>query len=522
VVTVCSTTALGQSTLSGYLRDVVSYHAPIIIAETADAEPNPEVQDHILPVDFDDNDVASDNAQHAIDGLVTNGAATAYFSIVETGSTFDRGYFFINYYFYHAQDGGAHFHSIYGTIDRHGHDNDMEGVALIVKKSFFAPYGTVIAAYSEAHGALIPWINPSSGYSAGQPAGGRLQGYIRFWHDETFDVYRPVVAIRSGKHGTFMAQDCSGQTQYLDLPMPGPAPHYGMWMGSPESNGTYTSCIHSDSHAITYVPVPLNVSPTSGIGATRLGPSVRTGTRWYQLKELAASPLWQYRASNGSLFTGNLVVMTGGNSGLDRFSATSTNTNFANPPWQWRGGPGECFNLYILGYGCWYSFGAENTDSYYSPADWPTAPNLGWVVTSPQAEAVLRFPYMAQATEPVRYNPYLASPPLCCGNYPLTGTIAGPTVVNYLSTAGWAAGVGGGTPPYTYHWSGIATGGGESTNAFIDTPGTLYLDVYDAAQHHLALSIYVQIICPPGAQFEPSLADGAESSSMQLPPICPT
>ncbi len=509
--------AEAQTSLSSYLRDVVSYHAPIIIAETANSEQNPEVQDHLLPVDLDGDNSAANNAQSVRDGVVTSGLPTAYFSIVETGTSANKGYFFINYYFYHAQDGGVHFKYGLLTISAHGHDNDMEGVALIVKKSFYAPYGTVVAAYSEAHGALIPWINPNA-TSPGAPAGGGISGYIRFWHDGTFDVFRPVVAIRSAKHGTFMAQDCSGQTEYFDLPWPGA--HYGMWLNSPQLFGTYRSCIHDDSQAITYVPVPLSVPPSSGIGATRLGPTVRTGTRWYQLQELATTSLWHYRSQYGTFLSGNVINMSGGNTGLDAFSADPANDDRANPPWQWRGGPGKCFSLVVFD-ACWYSFGRENTSKYADPANWPTAPNNGWVVTSPAAEAALRFPSLPEISEPVRYNPYLASPPACCSSYPFEGVIAGPTAVTFQTTAGWTAEIGGGTPPYTYQWSGLASGSTQSIHAFVDSPGTLFLDVYDAAQRHLALSVYVDLVCPPAATFADSAVVTA-SFTLSPGPGCPS
>jgi hypothetical protein len=201
-VALLNVSAIAQSPISTYLKAVVSHHAPILIAETDSYSPNPEAVDHILKVDFDGNNLGFDNAVHADSGFVVDGKSTAYYSIVETGTTSDRGYFYINYYFYHARDAGAHFSSPVGTKTGGEHEHDLEGVMLIVRKSFTAPYGILVGAYTEAHGALIPYSNPSSSPKLINPAGAGLGGSIRFWNEAVFNVDRPVVAIRSRKHGT--------------------------------------------------------------------------------------------------------------------------------------------------------------------------------------------------------------------------------------------------------------------------------------------------------------------------------
>ena len=227
-----SSPARAQSSITPYLRSIVSHYAPILIAETDSFSSNPEAVDHILPVDFDNDPYGYNNADHANSGLVINGKSTAYYSIVETGTTTEKGYFFVNFYFYHARDAGVHFSSPFGEKTGGSHDHDLEGVMLIVRKAFGAPYGVLIGAYSEAHGALIPYANPAASIQIPNAAGGNFRGMIQFWNEVVFNVDRPVVAIRSRKHGTYMAQDCSGQSPVYDL---AGGRLFGMWKGSPQT-----------------------------------------------------------------------------------------------------------------------------------------------------------------------------------------------------------------------------------------------------------------------------------------------
>jgi hypothetical protein len=483
-----------QSTISSYLRAVVSHHAPIIIAEIDAFSPNPEAVDHILKVDFDGNTMGADNAADADNGVVIDGKSTAYYSIVETGATTEKGYFFINFYFYHARDAGVHFSSPAGTFTGNGaHEHDLEGVMLIVRKSFTAPYGTLVGAYTEAHGALIPYSNPTSSPTLINPAGAGLGGTIRFWNEAVFNVDRPVVAIRSRKHGTYMAQDCSGKSPLPDV-QGGFA--YGMWLGSPQELGVYKACIHNDGDFITYVPVPLDANAAStGAGAARLGPLVRHGTKWYQLIELVTSPIWQNRTSP-ALFYNPLMTLSGGLTGYGTFRGSIVGVvPSANTPWDWQGGVGECINIWVKD-ACWYSYGSDNTQYYLTPKHWPTAPANGQLLTNPGAELALRFPGTPYTAEPFRYNPYVSNASPCCAAYLLSAAMTGPTDLSIQEPGTWTAVAAGGTPPYTYKWTGAFTATAQSVSGAVGYSRPLFLDVTDAAGAHVAVSTFISVTDP--------------------------
>ena len=70
------------------------------------------------------------------------------------------------------------------------------------------------------------------------------------------------------------------------------------------------------------------------------------------------------------------------------------------------------------------------------------------------------------------------------GGQPLTASISGPDAVNTDWYSTWGAQVSGGTPPYTYSWSGLFYGSGSSISGTTASGGDLILDVYDAASGH--------------------------------------
>ena len=55
-----------------------------------------------------------------------------------------------------------------------------------------------------------------------------------------------------------------------------------------------------------------------------------------------------------------------------------------------------------------------------------------------------------------------------------------------------------GTAPFSYQWSGIFTGTGESITGTVYQSGDLFLDIYDAAGQHVSASIYVTDTGCPG------------------------
>lgn len=78
-------------------------------------------------------------------------------------------------------------------------------------------------------------------------------------------------------------------------------------------------------------------------------------------------------------------------------------------------------------------------------------------------------------------------------------SISGPNVVNENEFCYWFAEVSGGTEPYQYTWSGLASGQNESVAAGVSSPGTLYLQVQDAANTQREASLFVDVD-PSGSQ----------------------
>ncbi len=71
--------------------------------------------------------------------------------------------------------------------------------------------------------------------------------------------------------------------------------------------------------------------------------------------------------------------------------------------------------------------------------------------------------------------------------------IQGPSIVNSGQTCMWMANVSGGTPPYSYQWSGLATGSSSDITTTVSYAGTLYLSVVDAvgAQRQASLGVSI-------------------------------
>jgi len=74
------------------------------------------------------------------------------------------------------------------------------------------------------------------------------------------------------------------------------------------------------------------------------------------------------------------------------------------------------------------------------------------------------------------------------GGPTLTAAISGPDAVNTDWYSTWSAQVSGGTPPYTYSWSGLFYGNSSSVSGSTSTTGDLILDVYDAASGHASVT----------------------------------
>jgi hypothetical protein len=440
----------GAQTLSARLFDVVYHNAPIIVAETYNGFGNPEAADHLLKVDFDCTPQGNDNATNIIYGSVCDGGPYAYFSIAETGTTSSSGYYFIGFYYYHPRQPSGTFYVGPFAKKTDAHDHDLEGVWFIVKKSPYTPYGTLYAAVTEAHGALIPFVhNPKDGIAPGVAAIAGPHGYLNFWYQPTTGITRPVVMIRAATHGTYMAQDYTDPDFILRYFWGG---SYGIDPLSPQLYGTYRATIHGDSRGIFYMPMNGGCAPSAG--CYRLGPSVRSGTWYYGLQEVATSPIWIQRATAG-LFTGTLLDIGAAQTGLSYFAG---NPLAAEPMWKWLGGRGS-YESFLGIQNHWYSFGIDMTGSSDDDIWWPMSPTYGRLLTNPALEAGSRFTGLTELDAPMVYNAYGTTlntrPPLPGAG--VSVSIIKPVLKlsmvikegDYTWTSTVSDGSGG---PYTYVW----------------------------------------------------------------------
>lgn len=75
----------------------------------------------------------------------------------------------------------------------------------------------------------------------------------------------------------------------------------------------------------------------------------------------------------------------------------------------------------------------------------------------------------------------------------LVAGIMGPDYVYPDDVMTWYATAGGGTPPYSYVWSGPLSGTQSSVSGSVRTSRTLYLDVYDAAGGHVTATKFITV-----------------------------
>lgn len=514
--------ARAQSSLPVRLKQVVYDNAPIVWHETDDNYANLNVRDHMLRADFDGDQYASNNSENAAkSSKFVDRSATAYFSIVETGATTYSGYYYIGYYYYHPRDGGQSFYSnaCACQVANDGHDNDFEGVYLVVKKTMYAPSGVLLYALSEAHGALIPAIRKPTTFTSEPlvaPQEGEY-GYINFWRDLQSSTMRPVVAIRSRTHGTYFAQNYVSSDFYDRFYSQG----FGIDPGEPDQYARYSPHGHSGTQALIQLPVPPYQDPTATLRPDPLYPDTRNGTVHYQLLELYQTPLWTTRSALWSFYysvpqetwnqvagnSGPPVTMQGTNESVyPAFVPGPTNPDpgdAATAVWEWRGGRGEGPHYDLQGTEQhWYMFAFDNTDSWNDNRWWPRATTYGNLLTIPYSEMETRFPgFSGGVNEVTAYNPYtlVFAPPPQQGSGPMTVSISGPDVVASGYGYQWTADITGGTAPYTYQWSGGGVGSDQTITAAFCEDGALYLDVWDANGTHVALSkpVFIGTDPPP-------------------------
>lgn len=410
-----------------------------------------------------------------MDAAALDAAPTVYFTIAETGTSSDQGYYIISYSWYHLRDYGINL-SFYS---RPGHDNDVEGVILVVKKTPYLPYGAVVAAISQAHGAMIPFTNPNQSFV---PFGNAATvdvtgGDVLQWPDIRYNENRSVVAIRAGTHGSYLAQDCT------------------LFNGAgmvPGINGnTFSFCNHSGTTLMLYAPMLEEaLVPSAGLPQpVRLPQDQNWGTWLYRLQNLADSPFWRRRLDNGVALAGTQRLLSSGNYAYDFLAALDPNEREANPPFAWLAGIGESFN------GChWYSFDIDNRASCMPARGYPSA-GYGAFIAAGREEIGKRFIGFPELSEPYRYNPF--STRTIDYNAPqppqLSASLAGPNNVGTVDPATWSATVSGGYPPYSYYWSGVMSGYASSVTGVPAQSGYLYLDVWDADGKYAGASIWVTV-----------------------------
>ena len=75
---------------------------------------------------------------------------------------------------------------------------------------------------------------------------------------------------------------------------------------------------------------------------------------------------------------------------------------------------------------------------------------------------------------------------------PMSASIAGPSEVKpNQSWCFWAANTSGGTPPYSYNWSGVLSGTGATVTGAVNSSGRLYLLVTDSNGQQRSPSKYI-------------------------------
>jgi hypothetical protein len=243
----------------------------------------------------------------------------------------------------------------------------------------------------------------------------------------------------------------------------------------------FGACIHENDDWILYQPA-VDTYPFVG-----LSDYINHGTYNYYLQDLATSPIWQDRHTWQTMFTGTSLGL-GHNLDGGEFFMPAAGTGEANPPWAWYGGPGSHFSFAGWG-GYWYNFGVDGTAGGQGlPNPWPNF-LAGELLIAPQDAARRFFPNYSAFDEAVTFSEfYPLNPPPPPPDF--TVSVNGPDVVWTGHYASWSAAVSGGTPPYTYQWTGQNMGSSTQDNfsGYVYYPFTIYLDVWDASGGHLAVT----------------------------------
>ena len=72
-------------------------------------------------------------------------------------------------------------------------------------------------------------------------------------------------------------------------------------------------------------------------------------------------------------------------------------------------------------------------------------------------------------------------------------SMTGPSIVPGFVSCSWSASASGGVPPYSYAWSGVASGSGSGLQATVNSSGLLYVTVTDDVSHTRQTSKYIVV-----------------------------
>lgn len=260
------------------------------------------------------------------------------------------------------------------------------------------------------------------------------------------------------------------------------------------SPGVLDVTVHGDGDAIIYRPES-SIHPVSARDSAQRG-----GHAYYRLVHLYSDAAWQLRRSSGLYYAGSLLDLGFGESGLFGFVASSGDAEGANPVWQWNG-DGACHTNNST----WFHFGTDNSERFDNCASWTHIP-YGYLLTDPKSAFLDYFPWFTDIGRwPVAYNPYIGvfsaglTPPNGCADchpWVVSTSITGPDEVTAGENNSWGANVTGGSPPYTYRWSGALTGTDATVDGVLDSDDTLYLDIWDSTGVHVALSKPISVVPP--------------------------
>jgi hypothetical protein len=177
-------TTAGTATTAASDADVAQRWAPIHYQDVDQTGTNAlgGRSDYIAAYDFDGDRDARNNwdntGNHAL-------AATAYYSVLETGT-----HWFVTYMFFHPRDWSD---SIFDTE----HENDAEGVLVAVQKDG-SPFGVLRAAVTVAHTDFFSYTPSGSTWGAGAE---NIDGTLQLATSPHDGLAHPVTAQEAKGHG---------------------------------------------------------------------------------------------------------------------------------------------------------------------------------------------------------------------------------------------------------------------------------------------------------------------------------